>query len=324
VTLIKAPDQGKGLPGTTIAGIVGGALALLLILSAIFFVCYRKRKNRRARAEFESKRQDRIRHRHQSSMSFQCQTHAMSPRFWPGGNEARSVQHDMADGQRPTQHPGDLSHRSSLWKPHNSMSSYENSLEFGIEKTWEPPHQDHSDGAQSAYNDKIGIAVPLQLHNIKTNVSTMPRYARPSPGSAMAYNSPSDITTPMSAESTRSTTALLPGIKPYVPAEHGVHGNPAPPSMSNFSSPISGTTASPLLKSQGWPEPRQPGRPRSQLSNANNATGIGIAISVPPPPVPFIKTPKKTTKKNNTPRTGEPAESWEVQTTFVPPPPPKR
>ncbi|KAK1760632.1 hypothetical protein QBC47DRAFT_10891 [Echria macrotheca] len=357
LTLIKAPDQGNGLPGTTIAGIVGGALGFLLILSAFLFICYRKRKNRRARAEFEKGRSDRLRHRHQSSISFQCQTHAMSPRFWPGGGEqqqARSV-HDgqhmggdvYAQSNMPTQQqhstaaaaPGDLSRRSSLWKPHNSMSSYENSLDG--EKGWDSPYQDSNTAvAQFTQTNKPGSQTNvLPLHHIKTNIPpTVPRNARTSPGSAVAYNSPADIATPMSAESTRSTTALLPGIKPYIPAEHGVHGShhgsPTPPSLISFSSPVSGSAASPLMRN-GWPEPRQPGRPRSTLSSASNQ-GIGIAISsVPPPPVPWIKTPlrKKSggggDKRGVTETVTALGEGWEEMQVgggggegYVPPPPP--
>jgi hypothetical protein len=327
LTLIKAPDQGSGLPGTTIAGIVGAVLALLLILSAIIFICYRKRKNRRARADFEANRGN-LRHRHKSSISFQCQTHAMSPRFWPGGDEAaRSVHEDVEDAQKPTQHqPGDPSRRSSLWKPHNSISSYENSLDSTSEKAWDASYQEYATAAP-----KRGPAAPAgPLHHIKTSVPTMPRNARMSPSSAAVYNSPADIGTPMSAESTRSTTALLPGIKPYVPAEHGVHHNsPTPPSISSFSSPISGNTASPLLRSQRWPDPRpaQQQQPRSRLSTASRAGEIGVAISIPPPAVPWINAPtkKNTKKQDKTVGVGAPVESWEVQTTFaMPPPPPKR
>ncbi|KAK4455758.1 hypothetical protein QBC34DRAFT_390846 [Podospora aff. communis PSN243] len=330
LTLIKAPET-KGMPGTTIAGIVGGCLALLLILSAITFICYRKRKNRRARADFEANRHHMMRHRHQSSISFQCQTHAMSPRFWPGGQEGAPEEHHgevMIDVSKtaPQQAPGDLSRRSSLWKPHNSMSSFENTLDSTSEKTWESPYQDNS------VTPKKG-AMP----SIKTSVSpAMPRTAHMSPSSNFG-----DVITPMSAESTRSTTALLPSIKPYVPAEHGVHNSPTPNGVSTFSSPVSGTTVSPLLRN-GWPEPRpspqqpQQPTPRSRLSSASNLnpSAIGVAVPIPPPPVPWIKTPGKKNKNNtatknpsSTPKptgVGAPVESWEVQTTFAMPPPPKR
>ncbi|KAK5663008.1 hypothetical protein OQA88_6422 [Cercophora sp. LCS_1] len=331
LSLIKAPEE-KGLPGTTIAGIVGGALAFLLILSAILFICYRKRKNRRARAEFEAARHSQARHRHQSSISFQCQTHAMSPRFWPGGEEARSVHEVMADEQRPTQqHPGEKSRRSSLWKPHNSISSYENSLESTSEKGRDSPYYEGFTAPKKG--TVVGLSTPLQ--QISTNVPSAPRNARMSPSSAAVYNSPQDFGTPMSAVSTRSTTALLGGFKPYVPAEHGVHSaqtSPTPPSISAFGSPVSAMTASPLMgRNNGWQAPQQQHKPKSQLNEATTATtGIGIAITTAPPPppaVPWIKTPAKktTTKPNTNVGVGAPVESWEVQTAFpVPPPPPKR
>jgi len=324
LTLIKAPEQ-KGLPGTTIAGIVGGLLGVLLILAAFIFVCYRKRKNRKNRADFEANRHNMVRHRHQSSISFQCQTHAMSPRFWPGGNDATSdIREEMADIPRPTQQqaPGDLSRRSSLWKPHNSISSFENSLDSTSEKAWESPYQDNS----VPVTKKGPLPSAGQLHNIKTSMPpAMPRHAHMSPSSNFG-----DIVTPMSAESTRSTTALLPSIKPYVPADHGVHGSPIPQAVSTFSSPISGTTVSPLLRS-GWadqrPSPQQPFPPRSRLSSATNASAkVGVAMPIPPPAVPWIKTPGKKTKSAITKLSGvgTPVESWEVQTTFAMPPPPKR
>ncbi|KAK1833258.1 hypothetical protein QBC39DRAFT_48582 [Podospora conica] len=342
LTLVKDSED-KGLPGGTIAGIVGGALAVLVIVSAISFVCYRKRKNRRARADFEAGRNSRFRHRHQSSMSFQCQTHAMSPRFWPGGDEAATPVNDKTDTM--PQQPGDAGRRSSLWKPHNSMSSFENTLDTRSEKTWtNSPYQEDlmessdSISQQKQQHKKTALATSTPLHHITTSIPSMPRNAHMSPN---AYHSPADIRTPMSAESTRSTSALLPGIKPYVPADHGVHfthqaPTPPVPGLSAFSSPAS---ASPLLKSYGWPDQRQQQQQqqqaaaaRSRLSTATTGTGagIGLAISsvpppVPPPAVPWINAPgKKMQKKNGTAGPGTPVESWEVKTSFDLPPPPKR
>jgi hypothetical protein len=326
LTLIKGPEE-KGLPGGAIAGIAGGALAVLVIASAISFVCYRKRKNRRARADFEAGRNSRFRHRHQSSMSFQCQTHAMSPRFWPGGEEATTPVNDKTDTM--PQHPGELGRRSSLWKPHNSMSSFENTLDTRSEKTWtNSPYQEdllESSDSFSQHQQKqkrtAALATTTPLH---TSIPALPRNAHMSPNTA-SYHSPADIRTPMSAESTRSTTALLPGIRPYVPADHGVHfthqsPTPPQPGLSAFSSPVSAS---------GWANQRQPPR-SSQLSTApppTTAAGIGLAISsLPPPAVPWIKAPgKKTQNKNGAGGAGTPVESWEVKTSFeLPPPPPKR
>lgn len=319
LTLIKDTEE-TGLPGGTIAGIVGGALAVLVVVSAITFVCYRKRKNRRARADFEAGRNSRFRHRHQSSMSFQCQTHAMSPRFWPGGNgdDATTPVNDNPNTMTPQ--PETLGRRSSLWKPHNSMSSFENTLDARSEKTWtNSPYQE--DPQESS--DSFPHPLPNQNQNQKrlatlhTSIPSLPRNAHMSP-STNTYHSPADlIRTPMSAESTRSTTALLPGIKPYVPADHGVHfthtnQSPQPAGLSAFSSPVSAS---------GWQ------RNTRMTTSPQPPADIGLAISngvVPPPAVPWIKAPG--VKKNKTGAgQGTPVESWEVKTSFeLPPPPPKR
>jgi hypothetical protein len=75
-------SEGPVLPTSTIIGIAAGSVALLLLLAAVTFVCVRRRQNKRTR-EIKSRR-------HTSSLSFQCQTHILSPRFWPGVNNPGS------------------------------------------------------------------------------------------------------------------------------------------------------------------------------------------------------------------------------------------
>lgn len=328
LTLIKGPEE-KGLSGGTIAGIVGGALAVLVVVSAITFVCYRKRKNRRARADFEAGRNSRFRHRHQSSMSFQCQTHAMSPRFWPGGgDDATTPVNDNPSTMTPQPDPlGGGGRRSSLWKPHNSMSSFENTLDARSEKTWtNSPYQEQDPQESSDSFPPQNQNQQKRLAALHTSIPSLPRSAHMSPNTtSTSYHSPADmIRTPMSAESTRSTTALLPGIKPYVPADHGVHfthnQSPQPTGLSAFSSPVSAS---------GWQA--APRNSRSPQPPTSGDSGIGRAISsvVPPPAVPWIKAPGKKNQNQNKngagAGAGTPVESWEVKTSFeLPPPPPKR
>lgn len=268
-------------------------------------------------------------------MSFQCQTHAMSPRFWPGGGGSDDATTPVNDTMTPP-HPDTTlgGRRSSLWKPHNSMSSFENTLDARSEKTWtnspyqeDLPPQESSDSFPPHPNQNQNQQ--KRLATLHTSIPSLPRNAHMSPSTT--YHSPADmIRTPMSAESTRSTTALLPGIKPYVPADHGVHfthnnQSPQPTGLSAFSSPVSAS---------GWQA--QAAAPRgSRMTTSPPAAGadIGLAISngvVPPPAVPWIKAPgmKKNQNKNGAGAgvgAGTPVESWEVKTSFeLPPPPPKR
>ncbi|KAK3359820.1 hypothetical protein B0T25DRAFT_564792 [Lasiosphaeria hispida] len=337
LTLIKGPSSDTSLPATSIAGIVAGVLAIFLIIVAVVFVCCRKRRNKRDRASFEANPYGGFRNRHRSSLSFQCQTHSMSPRFWPGGEEG------LADDKRSTHYADDVSRRSSMWKPHISNSSYEKTLEPIRDQEWESPYDEKPghftlDEKPPTFK-KSGITSTVPLHHITTSVPAYPPHVHASPSSAAMYHGPADLTTPLSAESARSTTALLPGIKPYIPADHGIHGSPGSQAVSAFSSPVSGATVSPLLKSYGWPDQRppqqiQPYQPRSRLSSG---AGIGVAVAIPPPPPP--KSPrlgipvKKNSKSNSNlkvspintksspiKQNGSPVESWEIQTAFSAPP----
>jgi len=347
-------ENGPGLAVTSIVGIVVGALAVILIVAAVIFICRRKRKNRRSRASAE---ENYNRFRYRSSLSFQCQTHAMSPRHWPGVGEMSPAAGDETvdpalyaqQHQQQQQQAENLTQRHSLWKPHDSVSSFSGATE----KAWESPYQQplgipssNADNEQKKESGLVAAAAPL--HSIRTSIPTMPPHAHMSPLS--------DFQTPLSAESTHSTSALLPtgpGIKPYIPSEHGIHGSngyqiqgsPRSPGLSTFNSPISGTTASPLLRSYGWPEqkPQQPSQLQQRASQqrlSSISTLVG-GSSHPPPPPPQQKSPRFTPgalgsstflsagKKDSNVGigmaiSGSPVESWKIQTTFAGPPPKKR
>ncbi|KAK3403191.1 hypothetical protein B0T20DRAFT_486154 [Sordaria brevicollis] len=292
-------EEGPAISTTIIAVIVCIAVLVILIISAVVFICHRKRKNRAARASAQldyaaasEKRATRSRHQRQSSLSFQCQTHVLSPRFWPAaGGDGTAQQHetmtteDNINTTRPLSHhpqpptPGTPSgttpsrglstRRVTSWKQHNSLIST-----VAEDKAWE---QQSQQSQQSSFE-----RTALGLHTLTTtNIPRSPTrayYGAGTPATATPatpgyYYSPS----PMSADSVRSTAALLPSIQPYVPAEHAhaqTQQTPQLHSASTFGpgsagmrgghqSPWSATTASPLLNNYGWPLP-MPGSPQSQ------------------------------------------------------------
>ncbi|KAK4154578.1 hypothetical protein C8A00DRAFT_14303 [Chaetomidium leptoderma] len=327
-TLLKADEaRGPGLAIPVIVGIAAGAVVLLLIVAGFTFVCLRKRRNKRVRASAEADFYNHINNRHRSSMSFQCQTHMVSPRFWPSAGGDEGVSTPVVDS------PDTQAHRSSIWKPHDLGSPY------------------HADDATitttTTHIPKKAAMTAAPLHITTTISPARPPQAYTSPASAERVypHSPSDFRSPLSAESVRSTSALLPSIKPYVPAEHGVHvqggggSSSSPVSAAFVSSPISATTTTttttgtgmtPLLKSNnGWPfvEPAQQQQQQLRPQSLQKVQKPVIKLDgrVPPPP------PLKTTSRSSSgggmlmgrksPRmTGSPVESWEIQTAFAAPP----
>lgn len=328
-TVPKSDEGAKtGLGVPVIVGIVAGAVVLLLVVAGTTFICLRKRKNKRARASAEADFYTRFNPRHRSSMSFQCQTHMVSPRFWPtaGAEEGLSTPTaDSPDAAAATSTP----RRSSIYKPHDLDYPYPATKPTSTTTTLAPLH--------------ITTTVPPQA------------YASPTTAERV-YHSPSDFRSPLSAESTRSTAALLPSIKPYVPAEHGVHVPGSPPiPTSVVASPVTATTTSPLsatgtgtgmtplLKSQAWPLPVPESHSHSHrhsLQRSDKAERhvikLGGAVPPPPPPPPLKtswrgsssssglmmgrKSPKLPGGAGGGGGTGSPVESWEIQTAFAAPP----
>ncbi|KAK4039434.1 hypothetical protein C8A01DRAFT_16588 [Parachaetomium inaequale] len=333
-TLNKDESSKPVLTVPVIVGIVVGAVVLLLIIAGATFICLRKRRNKRVRASAEADFYARV-NRHRSSMSFQCQTQMVSPRFWPVAEEGAST--PVVDS------PDVQAYRSSSWKP-------------------QEPYQ--QDATAAAPISKKAAAAPL--HITTTVPPTPPPQAYTSPSSAATererahqyqyqYHSPSDFgRSPLSAESARSTSALLPSLKPYIPAEHGVHvqgsssSSPTIPTATaiTITSPggatspgAVGTGMTPLLKSHAWPLPEQ------QQGGAPGGKRHIIKLSTVPPPPPL-----KTTSRSSgggggggmlpmmgrkSPRisssgggfggggdgaAGSPVESWEIQTAFAAPP----
>ncbi|KAK4203253.1 hypothetical protein QBC40DRAFT_26675 [Triangularia verruculosa] len=339
-------DEGDSAPAigtTTIIGIVAGVVVLLLVAGGFAFVCLRKRRNKTRRASAQADFYSNFGigghghgHRPKSSISFQCQTHMMSPRFWPGAAE---------EGVSPAteQSPTDTqAQRSSIYKPPmggiDAISSYPTKAN---RYSQQPQLQQQDDFIATAHTGPHKMGMPL--HQITT---TLPPASPPQVYTATSekvYYSPSDFKSPLSADSIRSTAALLPAIKPYVPAEYGVVGqaqpypqaqvpSPAPTVTSFGQSPTSavsapGTGMTPLLRGNPWsaalaaeqqqqqqkpqrpiidvpPPPKRKGNPRESVM------GVGLGINAAAMP-----------RRKGTPTpTGSPVESVEIKTAFKAPP----
>ncbi|KAK4113820.1 hypothetical protein N656DRAFT_695378, partial [Canariomyces notabilis] len=290
-TLNEETSSAPVLSTPSIVGVVAGGIVFILIIAATTFICLRKRKNRRTRASIQADFYNRFGHRPPSSTSFQCKTHMLSPRLWPGAEHGVS---SPADGQ------GDAyGLRSPSWKAKESES----------------PYQDNS-----THISKKAANAGAPLHHLTTCIPPPPQ-AHTSPSTA-GVSTPSD-SNPLSADSVRSTAALLPTIKAYVPAEHGMHAygeSPVPASASTFSSPTSGTGGTPLLRGGTWSE--QTPKYHRPLKHG---PAMGDEVPPPPPPPPAnetgwrgSRTVSKGNAKNAVP--GSPVETWEIQTTFAAPP----
>jgi hypothetical protein len=109
-----------------------------------------------------------------------------------------------------------------------------------------------------AQSQRRAITSRRPVQQVQTTLPTRPPSARhSSSGSAFAF-SPESYGSPASAASARSTTQMLPpSHRPYNPRDHittapGVRG----PS-SQFSSPLTASTTSPLLIQRSWASPLQ-------------------------------------------------------------------
>lgn len=258
----------------------------------------------------------------QSPLSFQCQTRMdpASPKFF---HDDDGDENEM--GYAPNNSSNLPGRKSSHWKPHNAMSSFQN-----ISAVTEYPGKDMPQQKPSRKNSSRSTRSnhqnplqyhpsnhPVPLHSI--NTTTLPSYpththASPMSGSVARF-SPDSYTTPTSAVSVRSTAPLL----PYVPAEHGTLRGPA------VNSPQSATTtasASPLL--------------RSVATFGGGAQRESTASTLPPAPPP--KSPRMIPSERNLEHqglrfkgvgkmkereSGSPVETRRMGNTF-PPPPPRR
>ncbi|CAJ2507516.1 Uu.00g087020.m01.CDS01 [Anthostomella pinea] len=284
--------HGSTLSTPQVVGIVVGAIVTVLAIAGIWFVCGRKRRNRRLRLEGTNSR--RSHHRPASSLSFRCQTHLSprSPAFFPNPSDSTIEEEkkvytttNPALGSHPVSPESPMS-RSSMWQSQLSTSGFK------------------------SYSRAENMS--LSLHNITTTGPAVPSNVHYSTSPKAARFSPIDET-PASTTSTWSTSQLLP-LKPYNPAEYGVSsphlGSGSAADVSTYTSPISGSTASPLL-SRVWDQraptwelpPRGSSYTRPIVTSAFEGPGAAGAG-----------------KGKRVSNTGSPVESKQINTSFAGPP----
>ncbi|KAI0002305.1 hypothetical protein F4779DRAFT_135315 [Xylariaceae sp. FL0662B] len=282
-----------------IAGVAVGAIVIFLAIAGFIFVRCRKRRNRRLRLESANSttRPKRSHHRPASSLSFRCQAHLSprSPAFFPNPSDTTVEEEKPFSQPYPAlgSHPIFLDSpmsRQPMWRAQNPIPGSKEDI-------------------KSLHLHNIAIAIPTIPGNV--HHSTSPKAARFSPID--------DLTTPASTTSTKSTAQLLP-FRPYNPAEYGVAppqagGNPIHPDGSTFTSPTSGSTASPLL-SRAWdqrtPTWDLPARVSSRSPGAGPAlefrVGAGMAVG------------RNRERGKRTSNIGSPVETEQINISFPAPP----
>ncbi|KAB5575991.1 hypothetical protein GE09DRAFT_1184861 [Coniochaeta sp. 2T2.1] len=299
MTPSATPNPGsKGGPSSTIiAVIVVVIVVLLLVIAAFIFIRIKKRQNRRKRNLYETKSagiwsdSSHTQQMPQSPLSFQCQT---SPSFFPSSTE------DEHEGG----HTSNLSRKPSLWKPHNSTTSFQPISAITESSSPSPPPSSnppfpstrisiHQNPLQShpSHSHSHSHTPGLPLHHI--NTSPMPSYPQPSHASPLSGSqarfSP-DSYTPTSAISTRSNAPLLPT---YVPAQHASTPSLRGPHNINVSSPVVGTamTSNTAIFSGGGAATQGQGQRGDTTSSGGMLLGGGHnrdsgASTLPPAPPP--------------------------------------
>ncbi|KAI2606542.1 hypothetical protein GGR54DRAFT_437065 [Hypoxylon sp. NC1633] len=279
----KAP----ALSTTQIAGIAIGAVVVILAVAGFLFVRHRKRRNRRliiggTRSPIPGQKQNR--HRPASSLSFRCQTH-LTPRspFFPNPSD------NTIEEEKPYANPT------------SALRSHPISPRTPSQAGWQVQPSTSRFSSFSRADSKV-----LPLHHIATAIPTIPSNVHYSTSPKAAFFSPTDE--PASTTSTKSTTQLLP-LRQYNPAEYGVTSPQIGSSPDGtFSSPISGSTSSPLM-SRAW-EQRTPTwdlPPR----RSSRSPGVGawerVAAGV-------------ASKNRRTSNGGSPVETKHFNFSFPPPP----
>ncbi|KAI1774162.1 hypothetical protein F4818DRAFT_442323 [Hypoxylon cercidicola] len=269
-----------------IAGIVAGAVVIVLAIAGFLFVRCRKRRNRSlivGGTKVVATGQ-KSRHRPASSLSFRCQTHLTprSPTFFPNPSD------------------GTIEEEKPYVGPFSALGSHPISTESPKQATWQT--QNGNPRLSSfARGDKM-----LPLHNIATAIPAIPDSVHYSTSPKAPFFSPTDE--PASTTSTKSTSQLLP-LRQYNPAEYGVTS----PQLGStpdgtFSSPTSGSTSSPLM-SRAWDQ-RTPAwdlPPRGSSRPAGIGAWERVAAGV-------------ANKNRRTSNNGSPVETTHINFNYPPPP----
>ncbi|KAL7625222.1 hypothetical protein AAE478_004437 [Parahypoxylon ruwenzoriense] len=243
-------DNPPVLSVTQIVGIAVGAVVVILAIAGFFFVRYRKQRNRRlllGGTKPSTLGQTRSRRRPASPLSFQCQTHLSprSPAFFPNPSNSTIEEEKLHSD------------------PYSALGSHPVYPESRMSKQFARQAKNSSPVLKS-FPRADNRTLPLR--NIATAIPTIPDNVHHSTSPKAAFFSPVDE--PASTTSTKSTAQLLP-LRQYNPAEYAVMSPQVGSNLeSTFSSPTSGSTASPLL-SRAWdqrtptwdPPPRVSSRP---------------------------------------------------------------
>ncbi|KAI1340924.1 hypothetical protein F5Y15DRAFT_36275 [Xylariaceae sp. FL0016] len=285
-----------------IAGIVVGAIAVLLVIAGFLFVRCRKQRNRRMRLEGNvgSPLAPKRGHRPASSLSFRCQTHLSprSPAFFLDPSDSTIEEEKVPQ---------------SAISPADSLalgySPWHNSSPTDTFKSFTRPESSNPG-----------------LHIIKTGIPSIPSNVHYSP-TAKGYQISPVEQTPISTTSTKSTSQLLP-LRPYNPAEYGVAGpNTGSSGVSyspetSYTSPTSGTTASPLLsrvwdnqqqRAPTWDTPQPQYKPRTSSIPSNVRPMLNVSGALE-------RMSGKATGPRRVSKTGSPVETKMIEMNFAAPP----
>ncbi|KAI1169338.1 hypothetical protein F5B18DRAFT_19279 [Nemania serpens] len=302
-------DNQPTLPTTTIVGIAVAAVVVILAIAGFFFVRHRKSRNRRLRLEGGERRSGgslrRTQHRPASSLSFRCQTH-LTPRSPSFPNQLDSTIEEE---------------EKRYSTPHLALGAHPITLESPVSRisrtSWQPK-------ATSPSFTRPRVA-PQPLQNISTTTApTFPDNVHYSTSPKASRFSPHEEAIPSSTTSTRSTAQLLP-LRPYNPAEYGVSsphlGSPADGSSSSYTSPISGSTASPLLSRMWERQSQQESSMAPIWEMPPQRETVVVVAAARPRALERIRVPSSPRKKPVGNTTGSPVESTEISTIFPGPPP---
>ncbi|KAI0422019.1 hypothetical protein F5X98DRAFT_370085 [Xylaria grammica] len=291
-------DNQSALPTTTIVGIAVGALVVVLAIAGFFFVHFRKQRNRRLRLRLGRRDNSRGSHRRTTSpLSFRCQTHLTprSPVFFPNRSDSP------------------IEEEKGYSNPHTALGSHPVASETSNSKTsptpWQPP------STVSSFSRPRSALRSLQ--NISTTAPTVPDNVHYSTSPKASRFSPHEET-PASTVSNISTAQLLP-LRTYNPAEYGVSSPHLGSSIDgSYTSPTSGSTASPLL-SRIWEKQNQDSMsPIWETPQRGTHVGTRPVVSGALERVGVPSSPGKKRFSNN----GSPVESKQINMIFPGPPSP--
>jgi hypothetical protein len=236
-----AQSSSQSVSVTVIVPVIIGAVVLIAAVAGCIFVCRRRRRNRDNPPRG-------WRHNRKSSLSFRCKTHLepQTPKFF-GGDMDDAAMDEMTHAHTKQNSISDLmatADRPSLYTK-ESFATYSENSDTVVD--------DDSASTRRAITSRR----PAQ--QLQTTLPAYPSNVRhSSSGSAFAF-SPESYGSPASAASARSTTQMLPSHRPYNPRDHIGGGSGMRGPGSQFSSPLTGSTTSPLLNQRSWPTPMQVG-----------------------------------------------------------------